>query len=52
MLETLVQYAYRMNKNIILNNSKQSGQCPEIGKIQNNRLIIAIEPLADAKFNN
>ena len=51
MLETLGQYAYRMNKNTILNNGKTSGPCPEIAQMHNKRLIIASKPPAEAKFN-
>ena len=51
MLETLGQYAYSMNKNTILNNSKTSGPCPEIAQMHTKRLILASEPPANAKFN-
>ena len=51
MLETLGQYAYKMNKNTILYNNKTSGPCPEIAQMHNKRLIIASEPSVHAKFN-
>ena len=51
MLETIGQYAYKMNKITILNNGKTSGLCPEIAQMPNKPLIIASEPPAEAKFN-
>ena len=50
MLETLGQYAYRLNNNSIKNTNKTSGFCPEIAKMHNKRLIMAIEPSSDEQF--